>query len=104
MIRHIVLFKIKDFSSDSERTDALDNILVTFRSLVGQIPEIRQYRVEPDCVRGPASFDVIIDSAFDTLDDLKAYQAHPAHVDAIALNSQWSERKVVGDYFFENRT
>ncbi|MCX6224537.1 MAG: Dabb family protein [Bacteroidia bacterium] len=104
MIRHIVLFKIKNFSSESERNEALENVLVTFRSLIGQIPQIRQYRVEPDCVHEPSSFDVIIDSAFDTLNDLKSYQAHPAHIDAVALNKQWSVGKIVCDYFFENHT
>jgi len=104
MIRHIVLFKIKDFSSESERNEALQNVLVTFRSLIGQIPQIRQYRVEPDCVHGPGSYDVIIDSVFDHLEDLKAYQSHPAHRDAAALNAQWSESKAVCDYFFNNHT
>ncbi len=103
MIRHIVLFKIKDFSSESERNEAVQNVLVTFRSLIGQIPQIRQYRVEADCVKGPSSLDVIIDSVFDSQEDLKSYQAHPAHLDAVELNRQWSEYKVVGDYFFENK-
>jgi hypothetical protein len=104
MIRHIVLFKIKDFSSESERNEAIQNVLVTFRSLVGQIPQIRQIRVEPDCVQGANSYDVILDSVFDNIEDLKAYQAHPAHLDAVDLNRQWSECKVIGDYFFEIRT
>ena len=102
MIRHIVLFKLKDFSSESERNEALQNVLVTFRSLIGQIPQIRNFRVEPDCVNGPSSYDVMIDSVFDNLEDLKAYQAHPAHQDAVALNKQWSESKVTCDYFFHN--
>lgn len=104
MIRHIVLFKIKDFSSESEKNEALQNVLVTFRSLIGQIPQIRQFRVEPDCMQGPSSYDVIIDSVFDNAEDLRAYQAHPAHLDAIALNKQWSESKIAGDYIFENHT
>ena len=104
MIRHIVLFKIKDFSSESERKDAIQNVIVTFRSLIGQIPQIRQFRVEPDCINGQSSYDVIIDSVFDNLQDLKAYQAHPAHLDAVALNKQWSDNKITCDYFFENRT
>ena len=104
MIRHIVLFKIKDFSSESERNEALQNVLVTFRSLIGQIPQIRQFSVEPDCVHGPFSYDVIIDSVFDDTEDLRTYQAHPAHLDAVALNRQWSENKIICDYFFENLT
>ena len=104
MIRHLVLFKIKDFSSESEKKEAIQNVLFTFRSLIGQIPQIRQFRVEPDCVHGPFSSDVIIDSVFDSLEDLKSYQAHPAHIDAVDLNKQWSESKILGDYFFENQT
>jgi len=104
MIRHIVLFKIKDFSSESERKEAVQNVLDTFRALIGQIPQIRQFRVEPDCVCGPASYDVILDSVFDHTDDLKAYQAHPAHLEAVILNRQWTDHKVVADYFFETHT
>jgi hypothetical protein len=102
MIRHIVLFKIKDYSSESERNEAIQNVLVTFRSLIGQIPQIRRYRVEPVCLPGPSSYDVIIDSDFDNIEDLRAYQSHPAHVEAVALNKQWSDNKVVADYSVEN--
>jgi len=72
--------------------------------LIGQIPQIRQYRVERDCVHGSSSYDVIIDSVFDNIEDLKAYQSHPAHLEAISLNQQWSEGKVAGDYYFEQNT
>jgi hypothetical protein len=101
MIRHIVFFKIKNFSSESERNEALQNVIVTFRSLIGQIPQIRHYRVEQDCIQGPSSCDVIIEGVFDNESDLAAYQSHPAHLDAVALNKQWSESKLVGDYYFE---
>jgi len=101
MIRHIVLFKIKDFSSESERNEAVQNVLTTFRSLIGQIPQIRQFRVERNTVNGPSSCDVILDSIFDNIIDLQAYQGHPAHLDAVMLNRQWSESKISGDYYFE---
>jgi hypothetical protein len=102
MIRHIVLFKIKEFSSETERNEAIQNVLTTFRSLIGQIPQIRQFIVEPVCIHGPSSYDIIIDSVFSSVQDLKDYQAHPAHLDAIELNKQWSDGKIVGDYFFES--
>ena len=98
MIRHIVLFKLKDFSSEVERNDALEKVLINFRSLIGEIPQIRKYKVETDLIGSDSSFDVVIDSDFDTLDDLKAYQNHPAHMYAVDQNKQWSEKKVVIDY------
>ncbi|MCK5821672.1 MAG: Dabb family protein [Bacteroidales bacterium] len=98
MIRHIVLFKIKEFSSNEEKKQALDEVLINFRSLVGEIPQIREYKVKPDIVHGTASFDVIIDSSFDNLDDLKDYQMHPAHQYAVKQNQQWCCQKVIVDY------
>ncbi len=98
MIRHIVLFKLKEFSSEDERKDVLEKVLINFRSLIGEIPHIRFYKVEQDIVQGLNSYDVIIDSNFDSIKDLKAYQDHPAHHYAVEQNKQWCEQKVVIDY------
>lgn len=98
MIRHIVFFKIKDFSSDEERIQAKENLLLTFRGLIGQIPQTRKYLVEEDLIQGPSSFDVVVDSSFDSLEDLKAYQNHPAHLDAVQEAKQWFSDKAVVDY------
>jgi len=98
MIRHIVFFKLKDFSSEAERNQALDEAMLNFRSLVGEIPQIREYIVEKDIVRGSTSFDFLINSSFDNIEDLKSYQAHPAHQYAVGQNKKWSIQKVVIDY------
>ena len=98
MIRHIVLFKLREFSSDEEKNDALENVLLNFRSLIGEIPQIREYEVASNIVKGDKSFDVVINSSFDSLEDLKTYQAHPAHQYAVQQNKQWSKNKVVIDY------
>jgi hypothetical protein len=98
MIRHIVLFKIKDFSSEEERKEAIDNVIINFRSLIGEIPQIREYNVAADMVHTGSSYDVVINSTFDSVEDLKAYQAHPAHKFAVEQNKQWSQNKVVIDY------
>lgn len=98
MIKHIVLFKLRDFSSDEERKEAIESVLINFRALIGEIPQIRQYTVASDIIHGSASYDVVIDSSFDSLEDLKDYQAHPAHRFAVEQNKQWSQSKVVIDY------
>ena len=98
MIRHIVLFKLREFSSEQERNDALENVLLNFRSLKGEIPQIRDFEVEADVLQGDKSYDVVINSTFDSLEDLRDYQAHPAHQYAVQENKQWSQNKVVIDY------
>jgi len=93
-----VLFKLREFSSEQERNDALENVLLNFRSLIGEIPQIRDYEVEADIVHGDKSYDVVINGSFDSLEDLRSYQAHPAHQYAVQENKQWSQNKVVIDY------
>jgi len=92
------MFKLKEFSSDEERNQAVEDVLLNFRSLIGEIPQIRTYEVEADIVHGDSSFDIVVNSLFDSLEDLKAYQAHPAHQYAVQQNRQWSAQKVVVDY------
>ena len=98
MIRHIVLFKIKDFSSEDERKEAAEKVLFNFRSLIGEIPQLRRYKVERDISCTNDSYDVIIDSDFDSREDLLAYKNHPAHQFAVEQNRQWCSKKVVVDY------
>jgi hypothetical protein len=73
-------------------------VLINFRSLVGEIPQIRKYKVEVDIIGSDRSYNVVIDSDFDTLEDLKAYQQHPAHLFAVDQNKQWCKKKVIIDY------
>ena len=98
MIRHIVLFKLKDFSSEVERNDALEKVLINFLSLKGEIPQIRYFNVERNITDRPGAFDVIIDSNFDSLEDLRSYQDHPAHQYAVSQNKQWCSHKAFVDY------
>jgi len=98
MIRHLVLFKLKDFSSEDERNEAIEMVLLNFRSLIGEIPQIRKYRVERNISEGKDLYDIIIDSDFDSMEDLRSYQEHPAHRYAVDQNRKWSEKKIVFDY------
>lgn len=102
MIRHIVLFKLKDFSSEDERIEVFEKVLVNFRSLKGEIPEIRKYIVEKNIIYGDKSFDVVIDSNFDCIEDLKSYKEHPAHKYAVEQNKQWCDQKAAIDYEIES--
>lgn len=98
MIRHIALFKLKEFSSEDERNVHIEQFLFNFRSLVGEIAQIREYRVAENIITDPESFDIVIDSSFDSAEDLKAYQNHPAHQYAMDQNIPWCEKKAVVDY------
>ncbi len=98
MIRHIVMFKLRKFDSVEEKLASAQKIRANFLDLKNFINEIISYEVGINIVNSPKSFDIVINSEFKNLEDLKKYQEHPAHLSAVALNSEFSVNKVVVDY------
>ena len=75
MIRHIVMWKFKE--------DKKEEMLV-FRerllALKDKIPEIREMEVGINIKPSERSFDAVLVSAFDSLEDLNSYSVNPLHV------------------------
>jgi hypothetical protein len=74
LITHVVLMKFADQANAAEARTRLD-------ALPAQIPHIRDLTVGLDVVRAEVSWDLCLVTTHDSLDELKAYQAHPAHVE-----------------------
>lgn len=81
MVKHIVLFKLKEELSEAEKLDAMNR----FKTAIEKLPEII------DCIRNievglninpSETWDIALYSEFDSLDDVKVYATHPAHVEA----------------------
>lgn len=81
MIRHIVMFKFKDFANGKTKAENLEEAKARMLALKGQIPELGDMQVLFGAQgQAPANYDYILISDFDTLEQLEAYQRHPAHV------------------------
>ena len=80
MIKHIVMWKFRE----GER----DNMLL-FRdrllALKGKIPEIRAMEVGINMNPSDRSFDAVLVSEFDSMEDLRAYSTNPLHVEVSAF-------------------
>lgn len=76
MICHIVFFKFKPETSD-EQKNKLENDL---KELKQKIPLIQHLEVGVDMGNKPNSFDLALNSDFETWDDVEKYSAHPDHV------------------------
>ncbi len=84
MVKHIVLFKLKETLSPAEKTDIMNRFKAAIEALPATIPFIRDIHVGLN--ENPAEvWDICLDSSFDTLDDVKAYAIHPAHVAAAGI-------------------
>ncbi len=79
MIKHIVLFKMRDDISADVKSKELKEIKAGLEALVGVVPTLRTMEVGLNC--NPAEkFDLALISTFDNLADLNAYAVHPEHL------------------------
>lgn len=79
MVRHVILWKLKDEFSETEKAQIRSGIKAGLEGLAGQIPGLVSIKVEIGGVSGSTA-DAMLDSTFDDQAALKAYSAHPAHV------------------------
>lgn len=80
MITHVVLFKFKDETTESD----IQKLAEGLGGLPQVIEEIREFRFGKDVIRSERSYDLGLVSSFDDLDALQRYQVHPEHQKVVA--------------------
>lgn len=79
MVKHIILWQLKDDLSNEEKISVKNGIKNGLEGLAGKIPGLTAISVVID--RLPSSnADVMLDSTFTDVDALKNYAVHPEHV------------------------
>ena len=79
MVKHIILWQLKDELSDAEKAKVRENIKAGLEGLAGQIPGLVDIHVQIEML-GSSNADLMLDSTFDDEASLKGYAVHPAHV------------------------
>jgi len=75
MLTHVVFFRLKDKSKET-----IEKVKNDLLALKDEIPLIKSLEVGVDILHTERSFDIVLYSKFDSLEDMQAYQVHPAHV------------------------
>jgi len=83
MIKHIVIFKLKDQAEGCTKEENAVKIKSILDSLPGKIEQIRDYEVGIDINKSERAFDIALYSSFDSLEDLQIYAKHPAHLEVV---------------------
>ncbi|WP_433385858.1 Dabb family protein [Micromonospora sp. KLBMP9576] len=91
MFTHVVLMKFADSADAVEAKSLLEG-------LVGTVDEIATLTVALDTLRTPVSYDLCMISTHTDADALRAYQAHPAHLEVAGWLKPRLEARVVVDY------
>ena len=81
MVKHIILWKLKESLGAEEKRAALENIKRELEALTGVVPGLISMKIVIDSLKS-SNADVMMDSAFESEEALNGYQKHPAHVKA----------------------
>ena len=95
MIRHVVTFRLR--GSEAERRAAA----MTFKEAIEALPEVIDVlkKVEVGININPAeTYDMALIAEAETLADVAAYSAHPAHVAAVGIIKPMIESRTCVDF------
>ena len=79
MVKHIILWTLKEEYSKEEKEEIKKGIKQGLESLQGKIPGLMEIRVQIDSLAS-SNADLMLDSTFENEEALKAYAVHPEHV------------------------
>lgn len=79
MVKHVILWTLKDELSDEEKKKVKAEIKEGLEGLKGVVPGIVEIQVFTEGLAS-SNADLMLDSSFETEEDLKNYAVHPAHV------------------------
>ncbi len=99
MVKHIVLFKLADEAEGKSREENALIIKENLEALKDTISVIRKIEVKINLSAASAdNYDIILDSEFDSLQDLKTYAVHPEHLKVGAYISKVRTSRAAIDY------
>ena len=81
MVKHIILWQLKDEFSAEEKKEIKANMKESLEGLAGKIPGLLEIKVQTECLES-SSAEVMLDSTFTDAEALKGYAVHPVHVEA----------------------
>ena len=79
MVKHIILWVLKDEFSDREKENIKAEIKESLEGLQGKIPGLLEIKVHTKGLSS-SNADLMLDSSFADEEALKAYAIHPEHV------------------------
>jgi hypothetical protein len=98
MLKHIVLFKLKEQAAGAGKDQNARRLKAEIEALVVKIPQIEKMEVGINTVPSEAAYDVAIYSEFSDKSDLEIYQKHPEHMKVVDLVKKLAAGRAVVDY------
>jgi hypothetical protein len=90
---HIALFKLVHAN-----TETVEEARKVLASLARKIPQFRHFEVGVNIFDSYRAYDLALVAKFDSLEDLQAYQRHPAYVEVVKYLQGVRKSVVTVDY------
>ncbi len=98
MIKHIVMFRLKDSAEGHSKMENAMRLKELLESLKEKIPGIKYLEVGMNQGKSKSASDIVLYSEFDNMEALENYRRHSEHIKALDfIERVCSERRVV-DY------
>lgn len=78
MVKHIVMWKLKEDFSENEKKEIAETFKVRLEALDNLMEGVLKIKVETSPLTS-SNVDLMLDSEFDSVETLNAYQIHPSH-------------------------
>ena len=79
MIKHIVMWKFKDYAEGATKQENILKVKSMLEALPEKIDFIREMQVNINVNPKESMYDAVLISAFDSLEDVEKYRVHPEH-------------------------
>ena len=95
MVKHIIIWNLKDEFSKEEKENLKAKIKTGLESLNGKIPGMKELTVRTDFLAG-SNGDILLDALFEDSNALAGYQKNPLHLkEAEYVRNSVASRKCV---------
>ncbi len=98
MIKHVVMFKLKDYVDGMNKTSIALKLKEILEGLKHDIHEIQKIEVGLNESSHEKAYDCILYSEFKSFDALEKYKTHPKHVEAGEFLVKVKQDVAVVDY------
>ncbi len=98
MIRHIVMFRLKETAEDGLKKVNAEKIKKDLEALPDKIDLIKEYDVGINIKETERSYDIVLISSFDSMEKLQEYSKHPEHVQVLEFINKVRTDIAVVDY------
>ncbi|TLX76982.1 Dabb family protein [Labilibacter sediminis] len=97
MIKHVVLFQLKTFASETKKVEKLNEIKSALEALPQKVDVIRSLEVGLNANEAE-EYDIALSTTFDSMEDLDIYAKHPDHVTVGGIIKAVLEKRACVDF------